>query len=188
MKLSRYLTAILAAAAISTGCESAVQEAVMSPNADLVTVSSNGSTKVEKTRNVKRSNKAEAIITPLGGYVWVGGHVLKVPANAVTSPTVFSVQVVEANSYHLKFKAWRLLDGAAVTQFNRVPLEMTFDVSDLENGDPTGLVVVYLQDGTTTGGLEKITTKVNAANGTVTGYLTHFSSYAVAREYSMGVD
>lgn len=161
----------------------------MSPNADVV--ASNGhsaSTKVEKTRTVKRSYKSEALITPLGGFVSVGGHLLKVPANAVTSPTFFSVQVVEGDVYQLKFRAWRALDGAAVTQFNRVPLEITYDVSDLENSDPTGLVVVYLQDGTTTGGMEKVATKVNGPNRTVTGYLTHFSSYAVAREYSMGLD
>jgi hypothetical protein len=188
MKLLRLLTVASAAVVISTGCDSAQQEAIMSPNADVVTASGNsGSTKVEKTHSTKRGYKAEALITSLGGFVAVDGHVLKVPANAVTSPTFFSVQVVEGNVYQLKFKAWRAIDGAAVTQFTRVPLEITYDVSDLENSDPTGLVVVYLQDGTTTGGMEKVATKVNGT-GTVTGYLTHFSSYAVAREYSMGVD
>jgi hypothetical protein len=174
----------MAAGVLFTGCESAQQEALMSPNMDYV--SNGNSAKVEKTRNTKRYNKAEALITPLGGFVTLGGHVLKVPANAVASPTWFSLQVIESNTYTVKFKAWRLLDGAAVTQFNRVPLEMTFDVSDLENPDPRGLTVVYLQDGTITGALEKVSSKVNGS--TVTGYLTHFSTYSVAREYSMGVD
>lgn len=189
MKLLRFLTVATAAVVISTGCDSAQQEAILSPSANVTSsTNSSSSTKVEKTRTTKRGYKAEALITPLGGYVSVGGHLLKVPANAVPSPTFFSIQVVEGEAYQLKFKAWRALDGAAVTQFTQVPLEITYDVSDLVNSDPTGLVVVYLQDGTTTGAMEKVATKVNGTNRTVTGYLTHFSSYAVAREYSMGVD
>lgn len=160
----------------------------MSPSADYVTASTASSTKVEKTTTVRRAQRMDVLITPLGGFVSVGGHTLKVPANAVTQPTWFSMQVIEANAYQVKFKAWRALDGAPVTQFTRVPLEVTFDVSDLEDGNPTGLTVVYLRDGTLTGEVETVASKVNIANSTVTGYLTHFSMYAIAREYSMGVD
>ena len=189
MKLVKYFTAVLAVGVLFTGCDSAQQEALMSPSADYVTSSNaSSSTHVEKTKTTKRYQRADMLITPLGGYVSVGGHTLKVPANAVTQPTWFSMQVIEANAYQVKFKAWRALDGAAVTQFTRVPLEVTFDVSDLENGDPTGLTVVYLMDGTLTGGMEKVSSKVNGTNSTVTGYLTHFSTYAIAREFSMGVD
>jgi hypothetical protein len=186
MKLVKYLTAVVAAGMVLTGCESA-QEALMSPSADYVTSGNAASTKVEKTRTTKRYQRVDVLITSLGGYASVGGHTLKVPANAVTQPTWFSMQVLEANAYQVKFRARRALDGATVTQFP-VALEMTFDVSDLENGDPTGLTVVYLQDGTLTGGTEKVASKVNGTNSTVTGYLTHFSTYAIAREYSMGVD
>jgi hypothetical protein len=50
------------------------------------------------------------------------------------------------------------------------------------------LLIVYLRDGTTTGTLEEVPSTVDTSNRKVTGLLSHFSSYALAREYSPGID
>ena len=99
------------------------------------------------------------------------------------------LQVVEANAIHVRLKAWRASDAAAVTQFPNVPVELSLDVSDLETLDLSELVVVYLRDGTYAGAKEPVPTVVSGSTR-ITGYLTHFSQYAVAfaREYSPGID
>jgi hypothetical protein len=189
MKLYKYVTATAAAAILFSGCESATNERLFAPSADVQVASTDANnTSVTKTKTLKLGNKGTALITELGGVLYVNGHTLKVPAGAVKQATWFSMQVVEANAVHVKLRAWRALDGAAVTQFPSVPVQLILDARDVDSLDPTGLVVVYLRDGTYAGAKEKVATSVNTSNWTVTGTLTHFSDYALAREYSMGVD
>ena len=182
MRRIRYFAA--AAALILAACDAQQTERLFAPSADIITTGSG----VVKTRFTERGNKTAGLILPTGGSIAVGGHSLKVPAGAVKEPTWFTMQVVEASVVHVRLKAYRALDGAPVTQFPYVPVELTLDASRIEKLDPTGLVIVYLRDGTYEGAQEKVESVVNTADWTVTGYLTHFSSYALAREFSPGID
>jgi hypothetical protein len=179
----RYFAAA-AALTLFAACDAQHSESVLSPNADLIA----GITNVAKTKTVQNGNKGIALIMPTGGSISVDGHTLKVPAGAIGQPTWFSMQIVEASVVHVRLKAWRALDGVAVTQFPNAPVELTLNAGQLEKLDPTGLVIVYLRDGTYEGAKETIPSTVNTSNWTVTGYLSHFSSYALAREYSPGID
>jgi hypothetical protein len=179
----RYFAAA-AALTLFTACDAQHGESFLSPNPDLIT----GITNVARTKNVEKGNKAVALIMPTGGSISVDGHTLKVPAGAISQPTWFSMQIVEASVVHVRLRAWRALDGVAVTQFPNEPVRLTLDASHLEKLDPTGLVIVYLRDGTYEGARETVPSTVNTSNWTVTGYLSHFSSYALAREYSPGID
>jgi hypothetical protein len=178
--------AVTAALAVLTACDAQSTDHLFAPKADLVT---SNAPDVVKTRNVIRGNRVTGLIQATGGAISIDGHTLKVPAGAVGQPTWFSMQVVEASVVHVRLKAWRAADGAAVTQFPSVPVELTLDASRIEKLDPTGLVIVYLRDGTYTGAREEVRSVVNQNNWTVTGYLTHFSAYALARrEFSPGID
>ena len=183
MTRARHFAA-LAALAILAACDAQQTDRLFAPNADLITSATN----VAKTKAMMRGNRALGLILPTGGAISVEGHPLKVPAGAVSQPTWFSMQVVEASVVHVRLKAWRALDGAAVTQFPNVPVELTLDASKLEKLDPTGLIIVYLRDGTYDGVKEKVPSVVDLDHWTVTGYLSHFSSYALAREFSPGID
>jgi hypothetical protein len=176
--------AALAALAILAACDAQQTDRLFAPNADLITSTSN----IAKTGTLIRGNKVMGLVLPTGGSISIEGHTLKVPAGAISQPTWFSMQVVEASVIHVRLKAWRALDGAAVTQFPNVPVELTLDASRLEKLDPTGLIIVYLRDGTYDGVREKVPSVVDIDNWTVTGYLSHFSSYALAREFSPGID
>ena len=181
--IPRY--AAIAGLALLAACDGQQTDHFFAPNANLITSSAPG---VVNTSIVIRGNRVMGMIQPTGGSISIDGHTLLVPAGAVGQPTWFSLQVVEGSVVHVRLKAWRASDGAAVSQFPVVPVELTLDASRLEKLDPTGLVIVYLRDGTYGGSREAVRSVVNQNNWTVTGYLTHFSSYALAREYSPGID
>ena len=177
--------AVTAVFAVLAACDAQNTDHLLAPEADLIT---SNAPDVVKTKTIVRGNRVTGLIQPTGGSVSVDGNTLNVPAGAVGQPTWFSMQVVEGSVVHVRLKAWRAADGAAVTQFPNVAVELTLDASRIEKLDPTGLVIVYLRDGTYDGAREEVRSIVNQNNWTVTGYLTHFSSYALAREFSPGID
>ena len=179
----RYF-AVTAALAGLAACDAQQTDVLFAPNADFVTHTSS----VAQTRTITHGSRVTGLLLPTGGSITTEGHTLRVPAGAISQPMWFSMQVVETSVVHVKLRAWRAIDGAAVTQFPNTPLELTLDASVLEKLDPTGLTIVYLRDGTYDGGKERVPSTFNQANWTVTGYLTHFSSYALAREFSPGID
>ncbi len=188
MRRIRYFAG-LAALTLFAGCDSQHSEPFFAPPNQDIIITVNGNTRVIKTKSVERGNWAFTLVTPsTGGTVSTNGHTLKVPVGAVTQPTWFMMNVVETNAVQVKLKAWRAADGAPVTQFPKVPVQLTLNAGQLESLDPTGLVIVYLRDDTTEGATEKVASTLNTNNWTVTGYLTHFSSYALAREFSPGID
>jgi hypothetical protein len=190
MTFHRFLGVALGAALIVSGCDGAGSERLLAPSANLSVDSGISKAAVAKTRRANAPNTNVVLVYPAaGGSVSVDGHTLSVPPGAVTQPTFFMLQIVEANAIHVKLKAWRASDAAPVSQFPNVPVELTLDVSDLETLDLSGLVVVYLRDGTYSGAKEPVPTVVSGSTR-ITGYLTHFSQYAVAfaREYSAGID
>ena len=186
MTRARHFAA-LAALAILAACD-AQTDRLLAPeiNPDII-ISANGNTKVIKTPNIQNSNWGFALIGSAGGSITVNGHTLKVPAGAVGQSTWFMLKVVASNAVHVDLKAWRAADGQPVTQFPIVPVKLTLDASGLGQVDP-GLLIVYLRDDTYDGRKEAVPSTVDLNAGTVTGYLTHFSSYALAREFSPGID
>jgi hypothetical protein len=184
-KRFRYLPVALTAVAIFAACDVTDSERFLAPDADLVTGSASD---VARTSSAQQGNKTYGLISSSGGTLAIGGHSLVVPAGAVDQPTWFTLQIVEANAVHVRLKAWRASDGAPVTQFPNVPVRLKLDASRLDMLDPSGLVIVYLRDGTYWGAREKVVSAVDTSTWTVTGYLTHFSQYALFRELAPGID
>ncbi|HET9440850.1 MAG TPA: hypothetical protein VFO52_11790 [Longimicrobiales bacterium] len=188
MKFERFLIVALGVTLVGSGCDSASTDRLLAPQASVLIDSSMANTAVARTRALESGSRRYALVYPsVEGSVSVGGHTLKVPVGAVTQPTWFMLQVIEASAVHVRLKAWNALDGSVVTQFPNVPVELTLDVSDIEDLDLNGLVIVYLRDGSYAGAKEPVRTTISGST-TLTGYLTHFSQYAVAREYSIGID
>jgi hypothetical protein len=179
--------AALAALLIFAGCSDSAIDRVLAPSADII-IEANGQTHVIKTPNTQYGDIGFGLIYPSGGKLTVRGHTLTVPAGAVSAPTWFMMYAVETNAVQVTLKAWRAADLRPVTQFTAVQLKLTLDASRVENLDPNGLLIVYLRDGTTTGTLEEVPSTVDTSNRKVTGLLSHSSSYALAREYSPGID
>jgi hypothetical protein len=128
-------------------------------------------------------------ITPQGGTVTAGGHEMIVPAGAVAQPTWFLMKVIASDRIQVKLKAWRATDWSPVTQFPvSNPIRLNLNVSKVTGIDVSKLVVVYLADNTVDGRKEPVNSALNADGKILTGYLTHFSIYAVAREYTIGLD
>jgi hypothetical protein len=180
--------AVTAALAVLAACDGHTDR-LMAPeiNPDII-ISVNGNTKVIKTPNVQNSNWGFALIAASGGSITVDGHTLSVPAGAVKHSTWFMLKVVGSNAVHVELKAWRASDGQAVTQFTNVPVQLTLNARSLGTLDPS-LLIVYLRDDAYDGRREPVPSKVDTIAGTVTGYLTHFSAYALARrEFSPGID
>ena len=174
-KLIGRFAAITVVAAMFAACDSSAPDQMMVPNADELVA---GSGKVADTKNVRASNRVEGVIGTEGGSISAGGHTLTVPAGAVVEPTRFIMHIVEANKVHVKLRAYRMSDGAAVTQFRNVPVQIKLNVADVV--DTNGyLTVAYLQDGTYDGRKEIQPSVHDAANGTLTGWLVHFSDYSV---------
>ena len=176
MKLIRLYVAVATAATITSACDSASSDQILVPNASVLASSSK---KVAETRTVKAANRNSAVIDAAGGTLTVGGHALFVPANAVSVPTQFSMQVVEAKAIHVKLKAWRVSDGAAVTQFPVVPLEIRLNAGDVIVPDGYSMALAYLVDGSYDGRMEVQRGTYDAATKIFTGYLTHFSEYVI---------
>jgi hypothetical protein len=185
MKLSKYFSAVAVIATLLTACDSSTApEPTFERSADVVTTKE---ARVVQTNN-HGADRAYVLITPLGGTITAGRHSLKVPAGAVSSPTWFLMKVVESKAIHVKLQAWRAADFAPVTQFPTVPVELTLNVSDVSPLDLPSLVVAYLRDETYDGRKEVQPTNVDVQNKVVTGYLTHFSSYVVAKEIIIGIN
>lgn len=188
MKFERLLIAALGVTLVGSGCDSTSTDPLLAPDASVLSNSSAGNSTVVRTRALEAGNRRYALVYPsVEGSVSVSGHTLRVPVGAVTQPTWFMLQAIEASAVHVRLKAWNALDGSVVTQFPNVPVELTLDVSDIEDLDLNGLVIVYLRDGSYAGAKEPVRTTISGST-TLTGYLTHFSQYAVAREYSIGID
>lgn len=161
-----------------TACDSAAPDSTLAPTAGSPRFSV-GASAVVSTKDLKKAATGAALIDQSGGQLSVGGHNLTVPANAVSEATWFTMQVVEANKIHVKLRAQRASDLAAVTQFPIVPVRIDFDASTVDVLDISSLSVVYLVDGTYDGAKEYFTSTVNLDTKRVSADLSHFSDYTL---------
>ena len=172
MKFHRFLGLALGATLVVSGCDAVATEQMFAPSAAVSVDTGISKAAVAKTRSAKAPNRNAVLVYPsIGGSVTVDGHTLRVPPGAVTQPTFFMLQIVEANAIHVKLKAWRASDAAPVTQFPNVPVELSLDVSDIETLDLSELVVVYLRDGTYEGAKEPVRLDVCLTTSPAAGYL-----------------
>ena len=122
-----------------------------------------------------------AVIGPAGGIIKVLGHKLVIPKDAVTLPTLFTMQVLTTGFIEVELTATRtdllgqVIDVGALGFNKPVALRLTYKRSP-DTLDPTKLVIVHV-DGTT---LTALPSKVNTDQKTVSAKLRHFSKYAMA--------
>ena len=126
-----------------------------------------------------------AIIGITGGNISLAGHVLHVPAGAVTVPTLFTM-VVPLNGYvevDLSATVTDILGNVIqVTKFSKpLTLTLTYARAKTNVTDPSRLFIAYMPNGDHSK-LEKLPSTVSTTNLTVSAKLDHFSKYCMATD------
>ena len=116
------------------------------------------------------------------------GYRLDVPRGAVKHPTVFVMKVTPGDRVAVSLEAWSGNDK--ITTF-RVPLKLTMPLSalsaeDLENTQKL-LIANVAEDGSETI-LDVTNAQVDASKTTIAGFITHFSTWVVAKDYGILID
>ena len=121
-----------------------------------------------------------AVITPSGGAVQVEQHQLVVPKFAVPHPTVFTMTLLYGRNLIVDLHAFDKTTGQEVDTF-LVPLQLELSYAGLPiaREDLHDLTVVWLQDDSPDGQLVPVKTTINPSTQYLTGWLTHFSAYAM---------
>lgn len=182
----RILLSILAAGAVavSASCDSARELT------DVATTERSSAfdfrwaepvTTLVTTQGQTTTTTVVAVIGVKGGRIENGLHSLTVPSRAVLTDTEFTFTVPSGEFIQADLTAKRVVDGAPVTTFLN-PLTLRMSYAGASVADPSKLVVAWLVDNTPHGRKEKQPGGVNTGSMTVTGYLTHFSWYAVGLE------
>lgn len=116
------------------------------------------------------------------------GYRLEVPRGAVKHPTLFVMKVTPGDRVAVSLEAWS--GSEKITTF-RVPLQLTMPLSALSAEDLTDthklLIANVAEDGTETI-LDVTHAQVDAANTTITGLITHFSTWVVAKDFGILID
>jgi hypothetical protein len=119
-----------------------------------------------------------------GGFVELGSFRIDVPAGAVTETTTFSLRVRGDGYVATSLHATRIGEDGQTVDVGAagflVPVLHTMPYDNRKIKDPSGLVIVWLKDGTYNGGMEAQPTAFSRKNSTVSAPLNHFSSYALA--------
>ncbi|HET9439219.1 MAG TPA: hypothetical protein VFO52_03565 [Longimicrobiales bacterium] len=119
----------------------------------------------------------------------VGKYQLFVPRGAVKKPTKFVMVVLDNEMIGVRLYAFDK-DWQRVTQFH-VPVRLTlpYDEADQTQVSGTGkLRIANVVSDTDNTILELVGVEVDTDNQTVTGSLSHFSVWSLAKELSMGID
>jgi hypothetical protein len=186
---NKYFALAAAAASLLSACSDVSPTGVEFKRQDDIVIGVAQKTYTFPVTGPNGEDVAFQYITPSGGRLKAGGHEMIVPAGAVAQPTWFLMSVIATDRIQLNLRAWRGRDWAPVTQFPATsPIELRLDVSRVVGIDLSELVLVYLPDNTFDGDKVPVRSTVNLETKILTGYLTHFSMYAVAREYTIGMD
>lgn len=120
------------------------------------------------------------IIGPEGGSLAAGGHVLVVPAGAVTGPTTFAMRLTDPTAISVELTATSLrsrdTNNVGARGFQQpLALHLSFETAT-RNVNPGRLTVAWARSD---GGLEVVPSSVDMAEKIVTGQLRHFSGYVL---------
>ena len=134
---------------------------------------------VERTSWTEGASVA-AVITPSGGVVQVEQQQLVVPKSAVAHPTVFTMTLLYGTNLIVELQAVDKTTGEEIDTFP-VPLQLKLSYAGLPVApdDLHDLTVVWLQDDSADGRLVPVKTTINPNTQYLTGWLTHFSAYAM---------
>jgi hypothetical protein len=118
------------------------------------------------------------VITPSGGVVQLAEHQLVVPRSAVTHPTVFTMTLPNGSNLMVDLHAVDKTTGEVVDEFSKpVLLILSYAGLNLSVDEQLKLTVVWLEDDA--GNVVPMPSVVNPEAQHVTGWLTHFSQYAM---------
>lgn len=168
------------------GCEPAggpVESATPSQSA---TASGDRAAALAKVKGVVPDSEpalvASQVIGSEGGTLRRAGHVLTVPAGAVSEPTSFTLRLVKNGYVEVELRATVQRDGGKTTDVGEkgfarpVMLQLNYALAT-EPVDPSRLLLVWVKsDGT----LVALPSTVDVSGKKVSAELEHFSRYAIA--------
>lgn len=122
-----------------------------------------------------------AVIDAAGGSLALGGHVLTVPAGAVSGPTTFQMELTYEDKLGVKLSATSVgssvhNDIGAAGFLTPVVLRMSFEKATREV-NPGRLTVAWERDEDE---LEPVSSSVDMSTKTVSGLVPHFSGFILA--------
>lgn len=126
------------------------------------------------------------IIGITGGSISLAGHVLEVPAGAVTVPTLFTLTVPLNGYVQVDLSATvttilgKVVDVGALGFQKPVKLSLTY-ARATNVSDPKSLFVAYMPNGDHSK-LEKLPSTLHATKKLVSAQLGHFSKYCMASD------
>ena len=132
---------------------------------------------------------AQLVLPGTGGVVSVGKFRLVVPRGAVQSATIFTMKASEGDLIKVSLTA-KTVQGEPVTTFKK-PLKLTMpygNVSDEFLSAPGNWLIANISENGLNEILEVVNVSVNREEQTITGSITHFSDYALAKEIIVIVD
>ena len=178
---SKVLSVLLGLVAGLTACDSGVTtDQLTGPDRDLGTVYEWNAVPVVTDVEI-HGNTLIAVVGPEGGRLVNHDHWLSIPANAVSSATEFTFKVVGGKNIKVDFKAARVSDGVAVTQFP-VALTVGLSYARAKISDPSKLYIGYVLEGALAGAHERLSSVVWADLQIVTAPIWHFSEYEVVSD------
>lgn len=118
----------------------------------------------------------------------LGKYELFVPRGAVKKPTTFRMTVLSGPVIGVSLEAWDN-QGNRVTEFN-VPLRLTlpYDEAHVYSVDDCKFLLANIVSETDHTILDVVNVGVNPEAQTITGNITHFSVWSLAKELSPAID
>ena len=120
------------------------------------------------------------VIGPAGGQLTLGLHELVIPEGAVSKPTVFRMSKQLGPHILVDLEAVDQKSGQELDSFDRpVELRLSYRFVPINGADLNRMVILWLKEGSTTGELVPVPTRLVRQTKHVVGSLTHFSRYAM---------
>lgn len=119
----------------------------------------------------------------------LGKYTLEIPRGAVKKPTLFVMTVLDGNMIGVRLLAFDR-DMNPVTQF-AMPLQLTLPYDEADQTEITStnkLLIANVVSEIDTRILELVNPQVNRSALTITGNISHFSVWSLAKELSPAID
>ncbi len=173
--IRRLLVAALALVALGTAaCDSSTAPTALTmaaPRADRL-----GGFTLVKSTSVQTPVTVSALLGSAGGTLSVNGHTLKVPAGALTQPTVITMSTVAGSSIQVSLSATHWRTGAPMTVF-LTPLRLSLSYAGAQVNNPAKLKLAWVVNGQV---VAVQPSDVDRSRKTVTSSVYHFSQWGIA--------